>query len=100
MMRVLSFDERPSKDLGYFDECQELKARRGPVLRLAGWARDPASQGPGQSVVITDEKRHTLAEAHVHEVRVDVAHARHAPALTQCGWSAFLPKSALSPGTH
>lgn len=100
MIRVLSFEERPSQDLGFFDECQEWEGSRGLVLRLAGWARDPASRGPAQSVVIVDERSEPIAEAHTHEVRVDVAQASHAPALTQCGWSVFIPKSALSPGTH
>ena len=34
------------------------------------------------------------------ECRRDVAEHHHMPALTQCGWSVFLPKSALSNGRH
>ena len=100
MSTAVSFEEVHTEDVGFFDECQEWRGKNGAMLRLAGWARDASADKPGHSVVIADEARNTLAEAQVSGFRLDVAQNRHAPSLTQCGWSVFLPKSRLGPGSH
>ncbi len=100
MISVRTFEDHPSGDSGCFDKCEKWGGSRGVILRLDGWARDPATGRPGRTVIITDENRHVLAEARVFECRRDVAAHYHNPTLSQCGWSVFLPTSELADGLH
>ncbi|MBU4428860.1 MAG: hypothetical protein KKE37_05845 [Verrucomicrobia bacterium] len=92
----IAFVPNPSDLVGCTDHLQFAEDQ----VYGSGWARNPATGGPGRWIIVTDEAQQILAYAAVGEDRDDVARQLGNPGLIKSGWRVAFHQSRLSPGTH
>ncbi len=92
----LKMIDKPDAVAGYMDEAGCV----ADLVKCRGWARDAATGGPGQWIIVTDESTNILAYCRTGDARNDVATHYGDPRMLPSGWHAIFHKTMLGEGDH